>query len=143
MAQKYPHKAPAEILEDLLAETPGEEGKWFAAAKEAKLFDEAIALARRTPCSSQTLARAARDYAASNPRFAIEAGMASVRWLVGGYGYEITGLDVWSAYTHTMKAAECAGCVHETKRRIRDLVARESFGEHFVTKVLGRELGLS
>ena len=143
VAKKYPHKKPAEILEDLVAETPGEEGKWFAAAKEAKLFDEAIALANSTPCSPQTLARAARDFAEKNPRFAVEAGMASLRWLVEGYGYEITGLDVLNAYTHTMKAAEYAGCVDETKRRIRDLVARESFGEHFVNKVLGQKLGLS
>jgi hypothetical protein len=143
VARKYPHKEPAEILEDLVATTPGEEGKWFAAAKEAKLFDEAIRLANRSPCSPQTLARAARDYAEKNPRFAVEAGMASLRWLVEGYGYEITGLDVWNAYSHTMKAAEYAGCVDETRRRIRDLVARETFGERFVTKVLGRELGLS
>lgn len=143
VARNYPHKEPAEILEDLVAETPGEEGKWFAAAKDAKLFDEAIALANRTPCSPQTLTRAARDYAEKNPPFAVEAGMASLRWLVAGYGYEITSADVWSAYMHTMKAAEHARCVDETKRRIRDLVARESFGERFVTRVLGRELGLS
>jgi len=69
--------------------------------------------------------------------------MASLRWLVEGYGYDITGADVWNAYLHTMKAAEHAGCVNETKRRIGELVARESFGERFVTRVLGRELGLS
>jgi hypothetical protein len=143
VAKKYPHRPPAEILQNLVAETPGEEGKWFAAAKEAELFDVAIALANRSPCSPQTLARAARDYAETNPPFAIEAGMASLRWLVQGYGYEITGLDVWNAYSHTMKAAEHAKCVDETKRRIRELVARESFGERFVTRVLGRELRLS
>jgi hypothetical protein len=43
----------------------------------------------------------------------------------------------------TMKAAENAGCAEETHKRIHDLVARESFGERFVTKVLGRQLGLS
>ena len=58
VTKKYPQKKPAEILEDLVAETPGEEGKWFAAAKDAKLFDEAIALANQTPCSPQTLTRA-------------------------------------------------------------------------------------
>lgn len=69
--------------------------------------------------------------------------MAALRWLVQGYGYEITGADVWNAYMHTMKAAEYARCADETKRRIRELVARESFGERFVTKVLGRQLELS
>ena len=35
--------------------------------------------------------------------------MAALRWLVEGHGYEVTGTDVWAAYTHTMKAAEKAG----------------------------------
>ncbi len=142
VAKKYPHKRPAEVLDDLVESTPGEEGKWFAAAKSAKLFDEAIALAKRTPCSPQTLTRASRDFEDKNPSFAIEAGMAALHWLVEGYGYEITGLDVHSAYSHTMKAAENAGCADETRQRIRDLVAREAFGERFVTKILGRHLEL-
>jgi hypothetical protein len=143
VAKKYPHKKPAEILDDLVAKTPGEEGKWFAAAKDAKLFDEAIALAKRTPCSPQTLTRAARDFEAHKPEFAVEAGLTALHWLVEGYGYEITGLDVLNAYSHTMKAAENAGCAEQTRGRVHDLVSRESFGERFVTKLLGRHLGLS
>ncbi|TPV96980.1 MAG: hypothetical protein B7733_01815 [Myxococcales bacterium FL481] len=143
VVKKYPHKKACEILDDLVAHTPGEEGKWFAAAKDAKLFDEAIALANRTPCSPQTLTRAARDFEERRPEFAVEAGMAALRWLVEGYGYEVTGLDVLNVYSHTMKAAENAGCEAETQKRIHDLVARESAGERFVTKMLGRQLGLS
>jgi hypothetical protein len=143
VAKKYPHKAPREILADLVDETPGEEGKWFAAAKDAKLFDEAIALANRTPTDPRTLSRAARDFAEENPDFAVEAGMAALRYLVLGYGYEITGADVWAAYSHTMKAAEQQGSAEATRQRIRTLVASETFGERFVTKILGRELGLS
>ena len=143
VARKYPHKAPGEVLDDLVGETPGEEGKWFAAAKDAKLFDEAIALANRTPCSPQTLTRAARDFETRRPSFAIEAGMAALRWLTEGYGHDITGLDVLNAYAHTIKAAENADRVEETRRRICALVATETFGERFVTKVLGRHLGLA
>lgn len=143
VAKKYPHKKPAEILEDLVALTPGEEGKWFAAAKDAKLFEEAIILANRTPCSPQTLTRAARDFSGKNPGFAIEAGMAALRWLVEGYGYEVTGLDVLDAYSFTMKAAENIEIADQTRERIRALVAKETPGEHFVTRVLGRHLGLS
>ena len=142
VAKKYPHKAKAEVLADLVAHTPGEEGKWFAAAKSAKLFDEAIELANRTPCSPQTLTRAARDFEEKNPAFALEAGLAALRWLVEGYGYEITGADVHAAYSHTMKAAERAGGADEPHARIRALVSRETFGERFVTRILGRYLGL-
>ena len=143
VAKKYPHKKPPDILEDLVAASPGEEGKWFAAAKSAKLFDEAIAVARRSPCSPQTLTRAARDFAERRPEFALEAGMAALHWLVKGFGYEITGGDVMNAYSHTMKAAENAGRADETFRRIRELVAQETMEDRFVTKVLGRQLGLS
>ncbi|MEN0064117.1 MAG: hypothetical protein AAGA48_18340 [Myxococcota bacterium] len=143
VAKKYPHKQSSEILDDLVSLTPGDEGKWFAAAKSAKLFDEAIALANRTPCSPKTLTRAARDFAKKRPEFAVEAGIAALRWLVEGYGYEITSVDVLNAYTHTTAAAENAGAADATHTRIRELVARESFGERFVTKVLGHRLGLS
>jgi len=143
IAKKYPHKEPADILRDVVASTPGGEGKWFAAAKSAGLFDEAIELANRTPCDPKTLTRGARDMEVTEPRFAVEAGMAALRWLVEGYGYGITGLDVQAAYNHTMKAAENAGCEPETLERVRKLVSGEVFGERFVNKILGRELGLN
>jgi len=142
VAKKYPEKAPAEILADLVEESPGEEGKWFAAAKSAKLFDEAIKLANRSPCSPQTLTRAARDFADEKPEFAVEAGVAALRWLAEGYGYEVTGIDVLDAYSHTMKAAENAGLTAETLSRVRSIVARNTPGVGFVVEVLGRRLGL-
>ena len=134
IAKKYPHKEPRAILNDLVASTPGSEGKWFAAAKETRLYREAIDLANSSPCDPHTLIRAARDMAAKESSFAMEAGMAALRWLATGYGYEITGADVWAAYTHTVAAAERAGCKAEAMERIRKLVAEDSVG--FVAQVL-------
>jgi hypothetical protein len=54
---------------------------------------------------------AARDFADVRPEFAVEAGLAALRGLVEGLGYEITSADVWAAYTETMKAAEKAGAL--------------------------------
>jgi len=142
VAKTYPHKAAGEVLADLVKTTPGDEGKWFAAAKDAGLYDEALALASRTPCDPKTLARAARDYAEKQPAFAVGAGLLSLHWLVQGYGYEITSVDVWDAYRATLAAAERHGSAAEVKERVRKLVAAEGAGERFVTKVLGRELGL-
>lgn len=143
IAQKYPDKNPREILIDLAANSPGEEGKWFAAAKSAGLYREALELANSSPCDPKTLARAARDMAETEPRFAIEAGLAALKWLVAGYGYDVTSDDVKSAYSHTMKAAETARCQPETFERIRTLVAGETYGERFVTRSLGQTLGLN
>ena len=127
LARKYPQKRPEELLGDLVATTPGDEGKWFATAKEMGLFDEAIRLANQAPCDPKTLTRAARDFADVRPEFAVEAGLAALRWLVEGHGYEITSADVWAAYTKTMKAAEKAGragggaSANQDTRRERDV----------------------
>jgi hypothetical protein len=141
VARKYPHKAASVILDDLVKQTPGDEGKWFAAAKSAKLFDEAIQLANRTPCAPQTLTRAARDFVAENPAFAIEAGTAALRWLLAGHGYEITSVDVLDTYSYTVQAAEKAGSIPQTQERIRALMS--AGGDTFVTQILERQLALS
>jgi len=140
VAKKYPHKAPREILNDLTLETPGDEGKWFAAAKSAGLFDEAIELARRSPCSPQTLTRAARDFGEKNPAFALEAGMTALQWLLAGYGYDITALDVHRAYSHTMKAAENAGRKDEVAARIRAMLDEPRCGVSPVGAILKARL---
>lgn len=94
-------------------------------------------LANTSPCHPRTLTRAARDFAEENPAFAVEAGMAALRWLVEGYGYEISSLDVLSTYKETLKGAKNAGKDQEILGRVRALVATETYGERFVTRVLG------
>jgi hypothetical protein len=126
VAKKYPNKQPSEILADLAADTPGEEGKWFAAAKDAKLYDLGLDLARRSPCDPRTLVRAARDFAARQPAFAVEAGLLALHWIVEGHGYEITGRDVLDALSHTTRAAEIDGTSEKTRERIGQLVARDA-----------------
>ena len=139
--RKYPHKSEAVVLADLVGTTPGEEGKWFAAAKEAGLYEEALALASRSPCDPKTLTRAARDFARERPAFALGAGLLALKWLVRGYGYEVTGGDVWAAYSSTMAAAHRNGNPEETRERLKHLVAGEVPGG-YVAGILGRELGL-
>jgi hypothetical protein len=126
IAKKYPDKQSTEILADLAAGTPGEEGKWFAAAKEARLYDVALDLARQSPCDPRTLVRAARDFATRQPAFAVEAGLLALHWIVEGHGYEITGRDVLDAFTHTMQAAEVNGASEVTRERITQLVAHDA-----------------
>lgn len=109
IAKKYPNKQSEEILRDLIASTPGAEGKWFAAAKNAGLFDVAIELVTRSPTDPRTLTRAARDYAQKQPDFALAAGLAALYWISRGHGYEITGGDVIEAYAAVMQAAVGAG----------------------------------
>jgi len=141
VASKYPDRAPSDILRDLVACTPGEEGKWFAAAKSVGLYEEAIELANRTPCDPKTLTRAARDLTETEPRFALEAGLAALRWIAEGYGYEITGLDVREAHDRTMRAAEIIGCRESTLSRIRKLAAKNSDGGRILAAILRQDPG--
>ena len=105
-AKRYPMIAPTDILADLIKSTPGREGKWFATAKELKLYELALQLANQSPCDPNTLTRAARDFYESEPEFAFGAALTALRWLNEGWGYEATGINVTDAYNLAMKAAE-------------------------------------
>ncbi|MGD0505683.1 MAG: hypothetical protein ABSD02_23425 [Steroidobacteraceae bacterium] len=142
VAKAYPSIPRDQVLADLIALSPGDEGKWFATAKELKLYEVALKLVRESPCDPKTLARAARDFAEREPRFAHGAGFAALYWLVRGQGYEISSIDVWGAYHSTLKAAEQLGTLDDTKTHVRQLVAQEVQGG-FVRQILGRELSLA
>ena len=65
--------------------------------------------------------------------------MAALHWIAAGYGYEITGMDVLSAYTSTLEAAKNCNAVDEIEGRIRELLtAPKSPSKDFVGNVLGR-----
>ncbi len=141
VAKKYPGKSQEDVLSDLIATTPpGEEGKWFATAKQLGMFELAVTLARQSPVDPRTLNRAARDYAQSQPRFAQAVGLLSLYWMSEGFGYEITNIEVSDALHHALAAAERLGAVAETEEAARDIVSK---GHPFLRKVLGRRLGVA
>ena len=141
ITKKYPHIPPEQILRDLIASTPGEESKWFAAAKDAGMFSVAIDLVNHSPTDPRTLVRAARDYAESQPDFALAAGLASLRWIAHGYGYDITGLDVLNAHAAVMNAAEKSGLdAQRIKQQIVDLLSGTSIGQQLLKTVLSHDL---
>lgn len=67
---------------------------------------------------------------------AMQAGLAALRWLGKGYGYEVTGADVWAAYSQTIEAAERLGRHDEIRARIRELLPASAF----VTNLLASQL---
>lgn len=137
VAKRYPIKDPSQILADLIATTPGEEGKWFATAKELKLYDLALELANRTPCDPKTLTRAARDYLDMEPAFALGSAMAALHWLSEGWGYEVTSADVIEAYDRAMDAAARLKNIEDVAGQIRQLVeSYESTSVSFVRQSL-------
>jgi len=136
IAKRYPMKDQAEILTDLIGTTPGEEGKWFATAKELKFYDLALQLASQSPCEPKTLIRAARDFIDSQPEFALGSALAALHWLNEGWGYEVTGLDVIEA---SELALEAAGPSHrdEVLNEVRKILDQtQGAGNMFVRQSL-------
>ena len=127
-------------MRDLVASQPGPEGKWFAAAKDSGLYELAIELANRSPLVPQKLIRAARNFTAERPEFALAAGMTALRGIAHGWGYDITGIDVLDAYAAVMAAAGAAG-VDETvvKADARAIISASRSGGEFVGRVLARQ----
>ena len=141
IVKKYPHMPRETILRDLVASQPGQEGKWFAAAKDAGFFELAIELANRSPSDPRTLIRAARDFAVERPEFALAAGMTALRGIANGWGYDITGVDVLDAYAAVMAAAGAAGVDERVvKADVRAIIAAHSSGGDFIGRVLARRL---
>lgn len=114
---------------------------WFAAAKDAGLFELAIELANRSQSDPRTLIRAARDHALERPEFALAAGMTALRGIANGWGYDITGVDVLDAYATVMAAAGAAGVDDAVvKSKVLAIIAASRGSGEFVERVLTRQL---
>jgi tetratricopeptide (TPR) repeat protein len=137
VAKRYPMKDKLQILSDLIATMPGEDGKWFATAKELGFYDLALELANRSPCDPKTLTRAARDYLDPEPAFALGSAISALRWLSEGWGYEVTSADVMEAYDRAMDAAARLNRVDDATKQIRQLVeASDNASVRFVREAV-------
>jgi hypothetical protein len=137
LRRKYPEIDADRLLADLIASTPGEEGKWFATAKSLKRFDLALALARQSPCDPKTLTRAARDHLESHPEFAAEAALAALHWIAHGYGYEVTGADVAQAQRLATEAAARCGRTEQIRSRVEAMLAGDGAAVKWMIEMLG------
>lgn len=136
LAKKYPQQPPERLLNDLVAATPAEPGKWFATAKTLKLYDLALQLARRSPADPKTLIRAARDHAASEPAFAVECALLALQGIVAGWGFDIEPRDLLDAVEHAIAASARLGLQSETRQRIEDLAGASGKGSKWLRETL-------
>lgn len=136
IAGKYPEIAPDRVLSDLIATTPGGEGKWFATAKTLKRFELAMQLAWKSPCDPKTLIRAASDNIAKSPSFAAEVALAALHWICQGKGYELTSLDVQMAYRLAHEAGAAQGQSDRVALRIQTMLRPTSREVRWVREIL-------
>jgi hypothetical protein len=74
------------------------------------------------------------------PAFALEAGLVALDWLALGYGYEVTGADVWAAYRPAKSVAERADATAALRTRVREFAARYRGGKNLIAEVVRHEL---
>jgi tetratricopeptide (TPR) repeat protein len=129
-AKRYPAIEPRRILLDL-AESYGDHGRWFAAAKDAGMLDLALHFAQTGSTDPKTLSRAARDLIETDARFCLHVGRIALQRMADGYGYDLTGLDVMDAYTHFIKAAEKLGVAEDARKDVFSMAANAQKGSIF------------
>jgi len=121
ICKKYPTIDKRKILLDCI-EKKGDEGKWFASAKNAGFLDIAVQCAKSNSSDPNTLLRACRDFADKDFPFALVVGVLGiVRLLSGSFYDEVTATDVACAYQQVEKIAEDKGKLADFKA----LLARE------------------
>jgi hypothetical protein len=130
IAKKYPAIEPRRILLDL-AESSGDHGRWFAAAKDAGMLDLALHFAQTGSTDPRTLSRAARDLIETDACFCLHVGRIALRRMADGCVFDLTGLDVMDACTHFIKAAEKLGVAEDARREVLSMAANAKQGSTF------------
>lgn len=136
IARRYPDLEPDRILNDLIASTPGDEGRWFATAKTLGRHELALTLARQRPVDPKTLLRASEAQLKSKPAFALEVAQAALRWMAAGEGYEISAAEVWAARGLVRTASAALGTGLDADALVAQSVVGEGAAARWVRECL-------
>jgi hypothetical protein len=123
IVKKYPQRDPKQILLDL-AESSGDTGRWFAAAKDAGFLDLALQFAKSGRTDPRTLSRAARDLLPTDAVFCLRVGRLAIERILDGFGYDLTGADIIEACDRFMAAAEKLGVTSDAKDDVARLAEK-------------------
>ena len=141
LLRSYPELGPSQLLADLLAQAPGQEGRWFATAVSLRFYALAAEIAGRSPCDPRTLVRAGTQRLDADPGLAAELAVAAIRWICGGHGVEITGQDVFAAWDLGRSAALRTGSQARLRAQVAALCDQPGAAAQWVHGLLAPELG--
>jgi tetratricopeptide (TPR) repeat protein len=142
IVKKYPEINPKQILTDL-ADSSGDTGKWFAAAKDAGHLDMAVRFATAGHTDPRTLSRACRDFLESEPVFSLRVGRLAVERILAGDGFDITALDLSAAVDHFLEAAGRLGVAADAQRDLAQMLAAHPETPPFYRTPILRRVGTS
>ncbi len=140
LLRAYPELAPGRLLDDLIAASPGQEGRWFATACALRYHALAAEIAGRSPCDPRTLTRVGAQRLEADPEFALAVAIAALRWLCSGHGVEISGDDVYAAHDLARAAALRTDSQPQLRAALAALCDRPHPAAQWVHGLLAREL---
>ncbi len=140
LRRAYPERPASALLDDLIAASPGNEGRWFATACALRFHALAIEIARRSPCDPRTLLRHGTAALDADPALAGELALAAIRWMCAGHGVEIDGDDVYAAHDLAGAAALRTGTQTQLRATVMALCDRPHAAAQWVHGLLAREL---
>lgn len=109
MCKKYPKISPQRVLNDLIDADPGNERRYFAAARKIGMIELAIEIAEKYDVEPKTLTTASKDYAERDPDLALRFGLLALQRYADGFGYEPHYDDVQRCHDSVCAAAARAG----------------------------------
>jgi len=140
LRRAYPERTPSELLDDLIAASPGHEGRWVATAMALRFHALASEIAGRSPCDPRTLTRHAAAQLDGDPALAGDLALGAIRWLCAGHGVEIDGDDVYAAHDLAQAAALRTGTQDRLRATVAALCDRPHPAAQWVHGLLAREL---
>ncbi len=134
--KKYSTISPQRILSDLLDADPGNERRYFAAARKIGMVELAIELAEKFDVEPKTITTACKDYLEKDSELSLKFGMLALQKYTDGFGYEPEFGDIQKCHDLVCMAAERAGKKDETARNIEEMVRNDKSVRKLVTSVV-------
>jgi hypothetical protein len=141
LVRVYPEVGPSALLADLLAASPGHEGRWFATACALRFHELAAELATRSPSDPRTLCRHGQERLDADPEFAHAVALAALKWIAAGHGVEISGDDVFAAYDLARAAGERLGVGERTRGQVWVALDQPTAAAAWAQQLLRPEVG--
>jgi hypothetical protein len=129
--KKYPAISPQRILSDLIDAEPGNERRYFAAARKIGMIELALEIAEKFNVEPKTLTTACKDYLEKDANLALRFGMMALQSYSSGYGYEPEYSDIQKCYDLVSMAAERV----DKKKEISDCVDKMVQNDRSVKKL--------
>lgn len=134
--KKYPRISPQRILNDLLEADPGNERRYFAAARKVGMIELAAEIAEKYDVEPKTLTTACKDYFEKDAELSLKFGLMALQRYADGYGYEPEYSDVRKCYDFVLKAANSAGKTDQVNEKVQVMVDRDKSMQRLVSSVV-------